>query len=353
MFGCSPDKLQYFRPDPDFEPLPKYGHLSEKTPELVAVEDAIRDAYRPFYALPDIPAFRRAAGDPEAAMPAGGPDRHREVRTELARFPARDGHPVELKIYKSPDVAPDATLMYRMHGGAFCVGGHEVDGAENVYAATNPDIVVVSVDYRLAPEHPFPKPVEDCYDGLLWCKSNAASLGVNPEKIIVAGGSAGGNLAAVMAIMARDDGVSGIVAQVLHFPSLCHPKFYPYDKYELGSHVQNASNCVLSAEAFGSLMDAYVPDVQPDHRHSPLLASSLAGLPPALLQFAGVDMFRDESFAYADALRAAGVEAEVYCYGGVPHCFPSTIITHPLTPVFYERYNAFLRKHATSSRRRG
>ncbi|KAJ8119808.1 hypothetical protein ONZ43_g3324 [Nemania bipapillata] len=279
MIGLQ-DKPQFVDIDPDFKPLPKYGHLSEKTPEFLAVEDAISAAYEKPYMLPDIPTFRQVAGDPDAAMPPGGPDRYRDVKTELLHFPARDGHLIELKVYKSPHVAPDATLMYRMHGGAFCVGGHEVDGAENVYAATNPHIVVVSVDYRLAPENPFPKPVEDCYDGLLWCKENAKTLGINPEKIIVGGSSAGANLAAVMSIMARDNGVSGIISQVLHFPSVCHPKFYPRDKYELASNIQNMENAVLGTTKFDLFLNAYIPNPEPDYRHSPLLAPSLAGLPP-------------------------------------------------------------------------
>ncbi|KAI3327364.1 alpha/beta-hydrolase [Xylariaceae sp. AK1471] len=346
------DKPEYIDIDVDFKPLPKYGHLSKKTPEFAAVEAAIGAAYDQFWeACPDIPSFRRAAGAPDAAMPPGGPDRYRDVKTELLQFAARDGHLIELKVYKSPNVAPDATLMYRMHGGGFCVGGHETDGAENVYAATNRDIVVASADYRLAPENPFPKPVEDSYDGLLWlqCKQNAKILGINPEKIIVAGSSAGANIAAVLSIIARDDGVSGIIGQVLHFPTVCHPKFFPRDKYEFGSYIQNAENVVLSALRFEAFLDANMPKPNPDYKKSPLLAPSLARLPPALIQCAGVDIFRDDAFAYAEALEAAGVDVEIYGYGGVPHCFPAVIITHPLTPVFYERYNAFLKKHATSS----
>ncbi|KAI1193020.1 alpha/beta hydrolase fold-domain-containing protein [Nemania serpens] len=345
MIGMK-DKPQYFDLDPDFKPLPKYGHLSEKTPEFLVAEDAMRTGYDRLWSLPDMPAFRETAGDEDASMPPGGPDRYRDVKTELLQFPARDGHLIELKVYKSPNVVPDATLVYRMHGGGFCVGRHEVDGAENVYAATNPNIVVVSVDYRLAPEHPFPKPHEDSYDGMLWCKENAKTLGINPEKIIVAGSSAGANLAAVLAILARDDGVTGIVAQVLHFPGFCHPKFYPTDEFEIGSHIQNAENAVLSAVRFDYFINAYVPKPEPDYRHSPLLARSLAGLPPALIQSAGVDIFRDLSFAYADRLKADGVDVEMNCYGGVPHCFPAILATHPQTPVFYERYNAFLKKHA-------
>ncbi|KAI2639291.1 alpha/beta-hydrolase [Xylaria nigripes] len=345
------DKSIYVDFDPDFKPLPKYGHLSKKKPEFLAAEDAIGAAYDKFWALPDIPSFRRAAGNADAVMPPGGPDRYRDVRAELLYFTARDSHVVELKVYKSPNVLPNATLMYRMHGSGFCVGGHETDGAENVYAATNPNIVVVSVDYRLAPEHPFPIAVEDSYDGLLWCKQHASTLGVDPENIIVSGSSAGANLASVLAIMARDNGITGIKAQVLHFPSLCHPKLFPKHKYEFGSYVQNAENVVLSVGRFEAFLKAYMPDPDPeiDYRHSPLLAPSLANLPPALIQSAGVDIFRDMGLAYSEALQAAGVEVEVHIYGGLPHCFPALLHTSPSTPVFYDRYSAFLRKHATPS----
>lgn len=157
---------EYVVVDPDFKPLPKHGHLSAKTPEYAAAESAFATAYSMLWKLPDWNAFREMAGDPDVVMLPGGPDRYKDVVTELVEFPARDGHLIELKIYKSPHVKPDATLMYRMHGGGeyslqrghrnsslirmigWAVGRHEVDGAENVYAATNPNIVVVSVDYR-------------------------------------------------------------------------------------------------------------------------------------------------------------------------------------------------------------
>ncbi|POS74246.1 hypothetical protein DHEL01_v207362 [Diaporthe helianthi] len=182
-------KSDYVDLEADFKPLPKYGHLSQKHPAYEAAEEAIGASYSKLYSLKDIEGFRSAAGDADASIPSGGPDRYRDVVTELMHFTTRDGHKAELKIYKSPDMEPNAVLMY-----PWCVGRHEVDGAENVYAATNKKIVVVSVDYRLAPEHPFPYPLNDSYDGLLWCKNNASLLGVDPERIIISGSSAGANL---------------------------------------------------------------------------------------------------------------------------------------------------------------
>ncbi|KAI8258750.1 hypothetical protein K4K58_003135 [Colletotrichum sp. SAR11_239] len=222
-------KPEYVDLDAEFHPLPKHGHLSAKHPVYAASEAAIGAMYAQIQAQPDFASVRRVAGDADAPMPRGGPDRYRDVTTELLYFKARDGEEIELKVYKSPIVRPNAALMYRMHGGGWCVGRHEVDGAENVYAATNKNIVVVS--------------------------------------------------AAALAIECRDNGITGVIAQVLHFPIICHPKFFPREKYEYGSYIQNNDNPVISALAMEGALDAYLPKPTPDHRHSPILAKSLKDLP--------------------------------------------------------------------------
>jgi hypothetical protein len=110
-------QLEYVDTKGDFKGLPKHGHLSQKIPEYAAAESAIDAAFSPLWNCPDFPTFRQIAGDADAAMPPGGPDRGRDVVSELLQFPARDGTMIELKVYKSPKVTQDATLMYRMHGG--------------------------------------------------------------------------------------------------------------------------------------------------------------------------------------------------------------------------------------------
>ena len=110
-------KPEYVDIDRDFKPLPKHGYLSKKTPEYADAESAIDANFSRIWTCDDWAGFREAAGDPDAPMPPGGPDRYRDVVTELIQFPARDDHMVELKVYKSPNVTRDATLMYRMHGG--------------------------------------------------------------------------------------------------------------------------------------------------------------------------------------------------------------------------------------------
>ncbi|KAG4253629.1 hypothetical protein FPRO03_07589 [Fusarium proliferatum] len=344
--GYMKTTYDYFDVDAPFTPLPKYGHLSEKTPEYEQAEPSIRKTYEVLFSLPDFSSVRAVAGDADAVMPPEGPDRYKDVVTELIDIPTRDGTMIELKLYKSPSVKENAVLMYRMHGGGWCLGRHEVDGVDNVYAATNTSIIVVSVDYRTAPEHPFPTPINDCYDGLIWCKNNADRLGVDPEKIIISGGSAGGQLAASIALDCVRHDVTGIIAQVLHFPSTCHPRFFPTDKYEYGSYVQNYDDAVLSTINMETVLDAHVPDAKPDYRHSPLLSESLKGLPPTLIQCGGTDVLRDDSFAYADALKKDGIDVEIHCYAGLPHWFPVILPQTSQSVQFYERYNNFLAGHA-------
>ncbi|KAL2272296.1 hypothetical protein FJTKL_06969 [Diaporthe vaccinii] len=110
-------KSDYVDLDANFQPLPKFGHLSRKHPAYEAAEEAIAVRFSQLYSLPDFESFRNAAGDADATIPPGGPDRYRDVTTQLMYFTTRDGHKAELKIYKSPNVEPNAVLMYRMHGG--------------------------------------------------------------------------------------------------------------------------------------------------------------------------------------------------------------------------------------------
>lgn len=151
---------------------------------------------------------------------------------------------------------------------------------------------------------------------------------------------------AVLSMMARDKGVSGIIGQILNFPVTCHPKHQKdlSDKYELGSYIQNHDASVVSATRMELFWDAYDPDANPEPYHSPLLAKSLRGLPPALVQCAGLDPLRDEGIAYAEALKAAGVDVELCTYAGLPHCFSSMLFDIPQSKDYYKRIEAFLDK---------
>lgn len=194
-------------------------------------------------------------------------------------------------------------------------------GLPHVCVVVNRPLQYANTENR-GPEDKYPYAVNDCFDALKWCSEHASELGINPKRIVVGGTSAGGNLAAVMAIMARDKGLPGIIGQVLNIPATCYPKFFPKEKYEYESWKQNEAGPGLSAERMLWFWDNYVGDnVEPEVYHSPILAKSLKNLPPALLQIAGMDPLRDEGIAYGDALKAAGVKAQVEVFGGVPHGF--------------------------------
>ncbi|KAF4500340.1 AB hydrolase superfamily [Fusarium agapanthi] len=324
--GYMKTTYDYFDLNAPFTPLPKYGHLSKKTPEYKQVETSIRKTYEVLFSLPDFLSIRAVAGGADAVMPPWGPDRYRNVVTELIDIPTRDGTMIELKVYKSPNVKDNAVLMYRMHGG--------VDGVDNVYAATNTGIIVASVDYRTAPEHPFPTPINDCYDGLIWCKKNADRLGVDPENIIISGGSAGGQLVSPpfhFTYGQQSENLAGSFAR---------------SRLRQRRYVQNHNDAVLSTINMETVLDAHVLKAKPDYRHSPLLSGSFKGLPPTLIQCGGTDVLRDDSLAYADALKKDGIDVEIHCYAGLPHWFPVILPQASQSVQFYERYNNFLARHA-------
>ncbi|KAM5352564.1 hypothetical protein ACJ41O_005286 [Fusarium nematophilum] len=327
---------EYIPIDPNFKPLPRHGHLSDLDPEFAKIKDAtdqmVDQMWEPSLSLA---SFRKLWQNDQPA-PQGCPREGDDVVTETRQIPMRDGALVEVKVYRARDKKPGSALVMRFHGGGWVVGGHCTEHSENLVIAGRTNSVVVSVDYRMAPEFRFPYSVNDCFDGLKWSKANASSLGVDPEKIIVAGGSAGGNLAAVVAIMARDEGISGVVAQVLCFPVTCHPKFLPTDKYELGSYQQNHDASVVNAARMEWFLDHYMPEPTPDWRLSCLLAPSLKDLPPALVLVAGCDTLRDEAIAYAERLKEEGVETELHTYQGMPHCL-YMFVTHPKALDYFDR----------------
>ncbi|KAF7545156.1 hypothetical protein G7046_g9627 [Stylonectria norvegica] len=337
---------EYTQLDPNFKALPKNGHLSELDPEFALmkpmVDSMIEQMWEPSMTLEAFRALWLTPSPPPEGCPVEGED----VLTETLNIPVRDGAEIEVKIYRAKEKKPGSALVARFHGGGWVVGGHCTEHRENLIIAGKTNSVVVSVDYRMAPEFRFPYSVNDCFDALKWAKANASSLGADSEKIILAGGSAGGQLAAVVALMARDEGISGIVAQLLCFPVTCHPKFLPTDgKYEFGSVQQNYNASIVNAVRLEWFLDEYMPTPTDDWRMSPLLAPSLKGLPPALVMVAGYDTLRDEGIAYAERLKADGVETELVTYQGMPHCFYG-LSTHPKTVDYYSRVAKFVGKYS-------
>jgi len=216
-----------------------------------------------------------------------------------------------------PDVTGPTPMLVFFHGGGFVVGGIESHDGLCRLISRDAGVQVVSVEYRLAPEHPAPAASDDCYATYLWCVENAARLGADPAKIAVGGDSAGGNLAAVVSQQARDNRAPLPALQLL---------IYPVTNFagDTRSKVLFADGYFLSKIDMDWFRANYLAESKldpSDPRVSPLLADDLSGLPPALVLTGGFDPLRDEGDAYAAALAAAGVPVDHRTYGSLIHAF--------------------------------
>ena len=225
-------------------------------------------------------------------------------------------HDVPVRVYTPVDaVGGDAPLLLWLHGGGWVIGDLDTADATARALANRSGAVVVSVDYRLSPEHTAPAALEDVLAALTWSVENAELLGVNAAKVAVGGDSAGGNLAAALCIRVRDEFGPDIDFQLLVYPvvdcTLSHP-----------SIEENAEGYFLTKDAMVWFTGHYLGGIDPkDPVVSPLYANTLVGLPPALVITAEFDPLRDEGEAYAVALRDAGVQVEAVRYDGQIHGF--------------------------------
>lgn len=239
-----------------------------------------------------------------------------DVQTEERRIPGPKGS-LPVRVYTPHGEAFGARgLVLYCHGGGFVLGDLETYDSVCRTICRDSDCVVVSVDYRLAPEHPFPAAVEDCHQALAWVSAHAAELGGDARRIAVCGDSAGGNLAAVLALLSRKKG-PGIRYQVLIYPVTTA---MPGD---LPSHQTFGEGYILSLKAMRAFTAHYFggSGLAPDFRGAPLLADDLSGLPPALILVGGYDALRDDGVSYAKRLIEAGVEATLVEYPGLSHGF--------------------------------
>ncbi len=221
---------------------------------------------------------------------------------------------IPIRIYR-PNEDQELPLLMWFHGGGWVLGDLDTGEFKCRKLAHDVGCVVVSVDYRRAPETPFPGAIDDCFAATLWAASSADELGVDPSHIAVAGDSAGGNLAACVALRARDAGLN-LVFQLLVYPVI-------EANFDRTSYSENAEGYLLTASAMKWFWDCYVPNIA-DRNHpdvAPICASDLSGLPPALVMTAEFDPLRDEAEDYGQALKAAGVDTVTRRYIGMTHAF--------------------------------
>jgi acetyl esterase len=231
------------------------------------------------------------------------------------RIPGPAGD-IPVRVYTPAGPAPRAVLVY-FHGGGWVLGGLETHDGVCRSLANGAGCVVVSVDYRLAPEHRYPAAAEDCYAATTWCAEHAAELGADAKRLAVGGDSAGGNLAAVVAQMARDRGGPNVMFQLLIYPATDAT-------FDTPSYRDNADGYLLTTQDMRWFWGHYLGDASQrgaEPYASPLRAESLAGLPPALVITAEFDPLRDEGEAYGHALERAGVAARISRYDGMIHGF--------------------------------
>jgi acetyl esterase len=235
------------------------------------------------------------------------------AEVEDRTVPGPDGD-LPVRVYRPSKGATLPALVY-YHGGGWVIGGIETHDGTCRELAEAVGCTVVSVDYRLAPEHKFPAQVDDCFAALVWVRDHADELSIDRDRIAVAGDSAGGHLAAVTAIHARDAGIP-LTFQLLIYPAI---------EYEFESRAMedNAEGYFLTREDMRWFYGHLLPDpsVGTDWRVSPRFADNHAGLPPAFVVTAEYDPLRDQGKAYADALEAAGVPTTYRNYEGVFHGF--------------------------------
>jgi len=262
------------------------------------------------------PAAIAAGRAGHAALFAVLPDRD-DVEKEDRRVPGpADAPEVPIRIYRPVGQAgAPRPGVFEIHGGGFVTGSIEMMDAWCQAVAAEQDAVVVSVEYRLAPEHPFPAGVEDCHAALTWMAENAHALGVDPERIAIAGQSAGGGLAAATALLARDRGGPALCFQLLEIPELDDRLDTPSMRAFTDTPLWNRPNAVWSWRHY--LGADHGEEVSP--YAAPARAKDLRDLPPAYVSTMEFDPLRDEGLIYAMRLLEAGVSVEVHSFAGTFH----------------------------------
>ena len=295
-------------------------------PHTRALLDQMAQNPAPPLTVENLPALRKALNDAMVALdrpPVEG------VSDEEMTVPGPNGPvPVPVTLSRPDGKGPFPIAIY-FHGGGFSRGNRAGYATACRYYAKEAQAIVLNVEYRLAPEHPFPQGLEDAYAVVRWAAAEGGTIGGDPTRLVVFGDSAGGNLAAAIALRARDEDLTlrgqGLLYPAVDMRAEAHDLYPSHRRWGTGEYF-------LDLERMDWYAELYLPSTEDrsDPMASPILAPSHAGLPPALVLTAELDPLCDEGAAYAEILRSAGVETEYVSYAGTVHAFLSFANAIPL-----------------------
>lgn len=315
---------------------PRYGSID---PEVIEGVAGMRSLHWDG-TLEGIPAYRARVAEWLAAIEPGPPVSG--VSRSVETIESDSGRRLRLAIYRPTGSTEPLPAYFHIHGGGMISGDIETEAPAMAVVAAAIGCVVISVDYRLAPEHPYPAAIDDCYAGLRWTAAQAAALGIAPDRISVGGESAGGGLAAATALVARDRGGPPIVHQQLVCPMLDDRNLTSSSR-EFGAGWPGWSreqNLVGWQALLGNLAGG--PDVSP--YAAPARATDLVGLPPTYIDCGSLEVFRDEDVEYALRLAQAGVQVELHIWPGVVHAWEGAAPDATVTRVALDTRERALRR---------
>lgn len=281
-------------------------------PELVAILDAIEGGGM----FDDGVTFEQMRERFEATAPLMWNADAMPVHRTEDRVIAGPGGDLPLRIYHPVETSEALGVLVYFHGGGFTIGSIETAEPMSRFLAREASCIVVNVGFRLAPEHPFPAPLDDCWAALEWAAANAAAFGGDPARLAVGGDASGGTYAAVCALLAKDGGAPALALQLLLSPATEFADRYP-------SRDEFADDRLIPGDMVDRLMDAYAPDGtdRTDWRLSPVRHPDPSGVAPAYVLASEYDFLRDEERAFAERLEAAGVPVTFECWTGTVHNF--------------------------------
>ncbi|WP_040588079.1 alpha/beta hydrolase [Sciscionella marina] len=283
-------------------------------PAVAAALSTLPETEPTAYTAAKLPELRAAMAAQFAPVPAVIGDRPVDHTEHIVPGPAK----LAVTVFSPRGSREPAGCLYNIHGGGMMLGNRDMDTPRLVALVLELGVVAVNIEYRLAPEHPDPVPVEDCYAGLLWTVENGARLGLDPDRVVVMGGSAGGGLAAGVALLARDRGGPRLAGQLLLCPMIDDTDTSVASRQYAGlgpwpREVNRAGWAQLLGERAGT--DAVSQYAAPSR------ATEFGGLPPAFIEVGSAEGFRDEDVEYASRIWAAGGRAELHVWSGGCHGF--------------------------------